>query len=234
MGKHLTPADAYPSEAVHRHFIIGNDLFGRRDDQRAELVTRALVDQKYDANRRPRHEIGQLLQSLWRDWLLAIRATIRVSLGDRLKQRIVPRLSRRDRNACGKDRPPTGRKLEPSRHRLHVGSEPEGPRRAHEVLDRTAHSQMHFSAERVEGAQVACAICVDFNGVTRHIEKPRLRIVRAGGESGCAKRFLASVPISTAPLVPWCVRRTGRSGEYATLPRSISKCRKRNGCAASE
>ena len=40
--------------------------------------------------------------------------------------------------------------------------------------------------------------------------------------------------LSPPHCVPWCVRRTGRSGEYATLPRSISKCRKRNGCAASE
>ena len=63
------------------------------------------------------------------------------------------------------------RKLEPSLRRPHVGSDPEDPRGAHEVLDRTAQSEMHFSAKRVEGAQLACAIRVDINGVTRHIEK---------------------------------------------------------------
>ena len=197
-------------------------------------MTRALVDQQDDANRRTRHEIGQLQQSVWRDRFLAIGATIRVSPGDRLEQRIGPRLTLRDGNVRGKDGLRTGRKLEPSLRRPHVGSEPEESRRTHEVLDRTAQSEMHFPAERVEGPQVACAIGVDINGVERHIEQPRLRIVRAGGKSGCAQRLEASVPISIAPLVPWSVRRTGCSGEHASFPRSISKCRKRNGCAASE
>jgi hypothetical protein len=75
-----------------------------------------------------------------------------VSLGDRLKQRIVQRLNRRDRNVCGKDRLPTRRKLELSVRRLYVGSEAEDPRRAHEIFNRAAQSEMHFSTKQVKGA----------------------------------------------------------------------------------
>jgi hypothetical protein len=46
MDENVASAGAYPSEAVHRHLGIGNELFGRLDDQRAELAACAIVDQK--------------------------------------------------------------------------------------------------------------------------------------------------------------------------------------------
>ena len=79
MDKNLASAGAYPSEAVHRHLGIGNDLFGRLDDQRAELAACAIVNQKDEANRRAGHEIGQPLQLLRCNWFIAIRTAVRVS-----------------------------------------------------------------------------------------------------------------------------------------------------------
>ena len=88
MDENVASAGAYPSEAVHRHLGIGNDLFGRLDDQRAELAACAIVDQKDEANRRARYEIDQPLQLLGRNWFIAIRTSVRVSSGNYIEERI--------------------------------------------------------------------------------------------------------------------------------------------------
>jgi hypothetical protein len=91
---------------------------------------------------------------------------------------------------------------------------------------------MHLSSERVEGAEIALAIGVDIDRTVNDVEEPRLRVVRTGGQRGCANRSTDSFPIFAAPQLPWCVRRTSGTGEYTSVPRSISKCGKRNGGAA--
>jgi hypothetical protein len=77
MDENVASAGTYPSEAVHRHLGIGNDLFGRLDDQRAELAACAILDQKDEANRRARHKID-----LGGNWFIAIRTAVRVSSGN--------------------------------------------------------------------------------------------------------------------------------------------------------
>src|SRR4030095_5557054 len=131
MDENVASAGTYPSEAVHRHLGIGDDLFGRLDDQRAELAACAIVDQKDEANRRARHEIDQPLQLLGCNWFTAIRTAVRVSSGNHIEERSACGLPRGDRDLGGENRLTAGRGLEPSLRRLHIGSEPEGTSRAY-------------------------------------------------------------------------------------------------------
>ena len=91
-----------------------------------------------------------------------------MSSGNHIEERIACRLTRCECNLGGENRLAARRKLEPSIRRLHIGSEPEGTRAAHTKFSiAQPNPEMHFSAKRVEGAQVARAIRVDGDRVTR-------------------------------------------------------------------
>jgi hypothetical protein len=103
-----------------------------------------------------------------------------------------------------------------------MGGHSQGACGTHEVLDGAAQSKMHLAAERVEGAEMASAICIDRNFTVGHGKEPGLRVVRAGRENGCAKRSPVAVSIAAAPLIPRHIRRPSGTGENTSIPCPIS------------
>src|SRR5262249_22910554 len=88
---------------------------------------------------------------------------------------------------------------------------------------------MHLAPKRVEHAKVTGAIGVDVNRGGGHRKQPRLGIVRARSKHGCPQWPTIAVGITTPPVTPWREGRTRRTGEYAPIPRTISKCNKGKG-----
>src|SRR5262245_21254008 len=108
---------------------------------------------------------------------------------------------------------------------MHLDGDAEGARGHHEVLDGAAHSKMHLAAEGIEGAEMPSAIGIDSDRAGGYREQPGLRVVRARRQDAGAEWPLAPIGLTPAPLIPREVRRTGRPGERATIPRAIAERR---------
>ena len=222
MRQDVPPAGADPAGVVIRHLGIGDDPFGRHHDDHTQIPADTLFSREHHANTGARYQIGERLQSLGGDRLVAVGAAVRMARRNRVEEGIRPCRARCERDPCRQRGLRSRRRLQTSLDCLHFRFGAEGPGREHQIFDRASQSEMHLATERIEAAQMAGSIGVDRDGAGGDDERPGLGIVRTGSKDGGAKRPAVCVVFAAGPLVPGLVGGAAGADERPTIPGPVS------------
>src|SRR4029450_9636295 len=97
-------------------------------------------------------------QALGRWWLITVGSAVRVPPGNGIEEHIGRRLARAERDRCRQDGLWRGGRRQAAWRGLSLGGDAEHPRGTHEVLYGAAQSQMHLTAEGIEGGGMTGAV----------------------------------------------------------------------------